>query len=693
MRKLLLFLTQTIILIHPLVGQDVDSSTVSFADRVRTLDEVVVTGQYEPQSVKNSVYKVRTISNEQIRLRASTTVENILNTQLGMRFSNDLTLGESDIQLMGMSGQNVKVLLDGIPLVDRGATRQSLSQIDVNNIERIEVVEGPMSVIYGTDALAGVINIITKKQEREDHWLISARLQEESAGNEYRPFYKEGIHNAHIAANWQNRGWFAKASGSRNNFGGWKGNALGRMLEWSPKTQWLGSGSFGLRKEKLNAWYRFDYLDEDIYTPGALNEATGRAVDKNYLTNRYTHVLQADWGISDRISFTGSASYQDYKRRTRTVRHDLRAGTTELTTGAGEQDVAQFTSSAFRGTLQYKLSSTVFLQPGVELNSNTGSGERIAGTPTITDYAFFISSELKPWSWLHIRPGLRFIKNTVYDAPPVIPSLNLKLKVNDSFDVRAAYARGFRAPALRELYFTFFDANHSIQGNESLKAEYSNSFNTYLSWYSAQTRDLRVNTILGGFYNDFNNLITIGVDPANSSVNTYVNVYKFRTAGGTLENTILWKNLEASIGFSYIGRYNRLSETETSVPRMNWTPELNATIMYYLPRWSAGINLFYKFNGARPSYEAVTQPDGTVTPHRASIDSFHTADISLSKNITSRFTVLAGVRNLFNVTRVQSTSLVGDGAHSSAASSLPFGYGRSFFLGVNWQFSPEKSNN
>lgn len=147
--------------------------------RIKALEEVVVTGQYEPQSIKNSVYRVRTITHEQIRLRASTSVENILNTQLGMRFSNDLTLGESDIQLMGMSGQNVKVLVDGIPLVDRGATKQSLSQIDVNNIDRIEVVEGPMSVTYGTDALAGVINIITNKKLSDDNLLITARIQEE----------------------------------------------------------------------------------------------------------------------------------------------------------------------------------------------------------------------------------------------------------------------------------------------------------------------------------------------------------------------------------------------------------------------------------------------------------------------------------------------------------------------------------
>src|SRR5690606_16454968 len=127
--------------------------------QVNTLEEVVVTGQYEPKSIRNSVFKIRTISSEQIQLRGSVTVENILNTQLGVRFFNDLVLGESDIELMGMSGQNVKVLIDGVPLLDRGESRQSLSQVDVNNIDRIEIVEGPMSVSYGTDALAGVINI------------------------------------------------------------------------------------------------------------------------------------------------------------------------------------------------------------------------------------------------------------------------------------------------------------------------------------------------------------------------------------------------------------------------------------------------------------------------------------------------------------------------------------------------------
>ena len=651
------------------------------------LDEVVVTGQFEPQSMKNSVYKVRTISSEEIRLRASTTVENILNTQLGMRFSNDLTLGESDIQLMGMSGQNVKVLIDGIPLVDRGATKQSLSHIDVNNIARIEVVEGPMSVMYGTDALAGVINIITKKGNGNDNLLITARIQEETTGNEYNAFNKEGTHNGSLGVDWEKNGWQIKGSGSRNNFGGWQGTSTGRVLDWNPKDQWLASGTLGYRNNKTNTWYRLDYLDEDIYSPGVLNTNNLKAVDKNYLTSRYNHVIQSEWQMNSRMSISGAASYQNYARTTRTMMHDFKNNTAELTTGLGEQDVAKFTSIVFRGTLQYKLTDKVFLQPGVEINSNTGSGGRIKEEPTINDYAFFISSELKPLNWLNIRPGVRFIKNSVYDAPPVIPSINTKFTLNDSFELRAAYARGFRSPALRELYFTFFDANHSIQGNENLKAEYSNSFNAYLSWYGAQKGDLRITSTLGGFYNDFDNQIAVGTDPLNSSVNTYINIDKFRTAGTTIENTLYWKDLTATLGFSYIGRYNRISATEKNVPSMVWSPEVNSNILYAIPKWGAGINLFYKFNGERPSYEASTSSDGTVVANRATLASYHLADLSINKNITNYVTLIVGARNLFNVTRIANSALGTGEAHSSSTGDIPISYGRSFFLGLNFQWS------
>lgn len=105
--------------------------TIVLREKANELNAVVITGQFGPQSVRNSVYQVRTITNEQIKLRGATNIQTVLSTELGMRFSNDLTLGTTDVQLMGMSGQNVKVLLDGVPLVDRGSTRESIGQIDI----------------------------------------------------------------------------------------------------------------------------------------------------------------------------------------------------------------------------------------------------------------------------------------------------------------------------------------------------------------------------------------------------------------------------------------------------------------------------------------------------------------------------------------------------------------------------------
>lgn len=645
--------------------------------------EVVVTGQYEPQSIKNSVYRVRAITREQIQARASTSVENILNTQLGIRLSNDMALGESDIELIGMSGQNVKVLIDGVPMIDRGASKQSLNQIDVNNIERIEIVEGPMSVSYGTDALAGVINIITRKADNEDHFTASLRIQEETAGNEYRPFSSEGVHNGNLSLEWQRQGWNVRASGSRNNFGGWQGTGEGRALQWKPKDQYLSSGTLGYNTGKTNIWYRLDYVNEDIYSSGVLNVNAGRATDQHFLTSRFTHLLNNDWSISDVATLSSSVSFQNYQRNTRTLIEDFRNGTSSLSTGAGEQDTAMFSSFVWRSTLFYKLSERLSIQPGLEVLSNKGSGQRIDGNPRITDYAAFVSAEWKPNSWLNLRPGIRILHNSVYDAPPAIPSLNAKFKLSETIDIRSAYARGFRSPALRELYFTFFDSNHAIRGNQNLQAEYSDSFNTFLSWHQDNWGSWVVNSTIGGYYNMFNNLITTGFDPQDPSLTTYINILKYRTAGASLENMVSRGNLTATVGFTYIGRYNELTESETDVPAMAWSPEANANILYNIPSWKAGINLFYKFNGSRPVFQTAADPSGAIFVNRAVFGAYHTADISLNKTITNYLTLHTGVRNLFNTTDVDNTSLAGTGAHSGTGGSTPLGYGRSFFVGLN----------
>lgn len=650
--------------------------------KVHEFEEVVITGQFEPQSLKQSVYQVRVINSEVIRMRSATNVQGILNTELGIRFSNDLTLGTTDVSIMGMSGQNVKILLDGIPLQDRGGTRESLNQIDMNQVERIEIVEGPMSVIYGSDALAGVINIITKKGVSDNKTVsVTARVLEETAGDEYSAFTGKGVHNESVYTKWQGRHLNAGLGVTRNIFGGLTGNKEGRTKEWLPKDQYIGSGSFGYTNDKLTVWYRLDYLNESLVSPGAPNANTNIAVDKEYLTNRFTHQLQADWTISSKWSFNAAGSYQDYSRRTRTTLYNTVTHDVNLSPEPGTQDKAEFMSTTFRGTFLYKLTDNISLQPGMDVNVNKGMGERIDREREIGDYALFASAEVKSFGFLNIRPGLRFIYNTAYNAPPVIPSLNLKAKLSPVLDLRAAYARGFRAPALRELYFYFFDSSHSIKGNPDLEAEYSNSYTTSLVWHAVAKPGISYTPTLGIFYNDFRNMIAYGADPEDASITTYINVDRYKTLGFSLNNTMRYKALLANLGLMYIGVYNQLSEDDASLPEIMWTPEINASLTYQFERTGTSLAAFYKYTGKRSVYEYVSENISL-----AEREAFHWLDFTATQRIVKYVSASAGVKNILNVTRLQNTSQDIGGAHSTGG-AVPMSYGRSFFVSLNFNMN------
>ncbi|KQR67572.1 TonB-dependent siderophore receptor [Pedobacter sp. Leaf176] len=672
------------------LSQDIKPDTTKAKD----LKDVVITGQFVPQTLKNSVYNIRTISAERIRLRAATNVQQVLNTELGFRFSNDLTLGTTDVQLMGMTGRNIKILLDGVPMVDRSDTRESLNQIDINTVERIEIVEGPMSVVYGTDALAGVINIITKNSGKS-LISISARMQEETAGNEYSAFSGSGNHNQSISASFQKNGWNALAGFSHNEFGGWNMAAKTATLaeveadgnRWKPKAQWLGNTKIGYRTENFNIWYRLDGLNETIDSRGGMNPNNYKAKFQTYTTDRFTQQLQSEWRITQDLQLSAIAGYTNLKRATKSVIHDFTTGSEELTTAAGEQDVAKFNSAIFRSTAQYRASDKLSLQPGIEFNRDAASGARISGSPVINDYAFFISGEFKPIAGINIRPGFRFIKNSVYDAPPVIPSLNTKFKLNKSIDLRLAYAKGFRAPALRELYYDFFDASHSIMGNPNLRAEESNSFNGSLSWSGVKTDNLQFRSTLAGFYNLFKNRIDYGIDATVPSITTLINISKYKTTGGTLENTLIYRNFQATVGLSYIGRYNDLLQSTNSldIPEFVWSAEITSNLSYTLPKINGSVSLFYKYTGSLPNYQLSTI-NNVQTATLVKIGSFNLADLMLSKNIYKYLTINAGVKNLFNVTQLSNTSTASGGAHSTGGATVPNSYGRSYVLGLtfNW---------
>lgn len=652
----------------------------------KELETVVVTGNYEPQLAKNSVYQVRTIERKTIQNRASSTIQEALNTQLGIRFSQDNALGSSNLELLGLSGQNVKILIDGVPMVGRQGTSNeiNINQIDINRIERIEIVEGPMSVVYGADALAGVINIITKK-DLSSKWSVLARIQEETVGSEYRPLADQGNHIRSISGTYGIENWSFGASFSQNNFGGWKGDKTGRDFEWLPKEQNFFNISTSWTGKSIYLDYQLDYLDETVFSYGP--DARFEILDQNYITSRWMHRLSGRWESSNSFGVTWQGAFTDYSRDTETWVTNAYTGEQYQSQATGANSTILYHGITWRMMADWKLGNSLKLNPGLDINLEKGEGERIESNNGIQDYAVFLSADWTPTENISIKPGIRKTWNSAYDAPPITPSINTKWKLSDQLAIRMAYANGFRAPSTRELYFNFFDASHSITGNPNLEAETSHSFNGSLEWFKQVSKFGQLKTIVGGFYNDISNRIAYAQDPDNIQVTTLINIDQYKTTGATINENLSVKNWNFNLGLSYIGRFNQLSQEESDLPSFVWTPEITSNISYQIKPWKTTASLYYKWTGSLPGYEVYIDEDGNSNPNEIKLDGYQWMDLTFKKEVGSHLSLHLGIKNLFDVKQINSSSN-SEGAHSTG-SQRPIGYGRSYFLGLTYQLKKQ----
>ena len=656
------------------------------SSKLLNLGEVIVTtGQPQAQSLKKSVYQIKVITKERIQAQAATKLQDVLATELNIRFSQDMATGGSDITMMGLKGQNVKILLDGLPLIGRqGVSNEiNINQIDVNSIDRIEIVEGPMSVIYGADALAGVINIITKKAGKTK-WNITTRLHEETVGKEYG--VSKGIHNQYLSTTYKKNNVEIGGAVGKNYFGGWQGNEKDRELLWHKKDQLIGNGFIGYSKSKMNIKYRIDGLDEIITNPGNflfVQQASGDTLanDQEYLSKRVMQQMQANYKYNNKFTVNTQLSYSNFQRQVYSTTVSKKTGNVRLASGSSLQSIIYFNGFTFRSTGNYVVNSKLNFNTGVDINTENGEGERLkVGNNKIADYAFFATAEYIPTPKINIKPGIRVIQNSLYKAPPVIPSINTKFMINKNADVRLAYANGFRSPSLRELYFNFFDANHQIVGNPNLKAEISNSFTGAFNWQ--KTTKLKVNYTLAvnGFYNSIKNLIDYAISERDPNEFILTNVSSSKTAGANVATNAKFKNWSVAIGAGYTGFYNEYSIVQNTQPKLQWSAELSTTLGYQLKKIGLDANIFYKHTGKRPVY-VVSNQEYTL----ASLKGFDLADVTLNKKVLKYLTINSGIRNVFNVTSINS-NIVGTGIHSGNG-IRNVANGRSYFIGLLFNFN------
>lgn len=638
------------------------------------LDQVVVTGQYMPQSAEKAVQKIRVIDRTQIDRMAAVNLKDVLANQLQIRISEDLILGSS-MRIQGLSGENVKILIDGIPMIGRLDGDLDLRQINLHDIERIEIIEGPMSVNFGTNALAGTINLITKEAEGT-----------KQQGNTYME--STGTFNTHLSTSHRFRQHQFHVSGMRNFFSGWRPDQpfipnfdrqiadTSRFKQWKPREQLQGNWGYATKWLGLQWKYRGSIFDEFILNRGIPRMPYREtAFDDEYHTTRIDHSISIEGFINDRWRMNMVASSNLFKREKYTFIKNLTNLERQVSSLPGDQDSARFNQIMSRGSIS-RLHPKYKIEIGYDIQREVNQGPRILDdVRSIEDYALFSTAEITLWSSLIIRPGFRWAYNSQYQAP-LLPSLHVKNSWGNT-TLRASYARGFRAPGLKELYFFFVDINHNIQGNPNLQAETSHNFTVNLQqnlpWIAPSL------SIEGGlFYNNIQNLITLAQSTEIESLFTYFNIGTYTSLGGQIQAKYNHKQISVAIGTSTNGLSNSLSRPEGNTQFL-FNQEWNGQLNYQWIKTGLDFSLFFKHQGRLPGFVADTE--GNVSERF--IGAYNLADMTISKNFFKEaLNISFGCKNIFNVRNVEASTTLGP--HSTGANSLAIGMGRYLFLGIQY---------
>lgn len=631
---------------------------IELAPAVFALSAAVVTGQYGLRGDHEVVQPVQILDRSTLDRIGAVTLRDALRTQSSLALGHDAQLG-TQVNLLGLSGRHVQVLVDGLPVLGRLDGNIDLDQLPLDRVARVEIVEGPMSVEYGSEAIAGTINLITEQRPAS-----TARAAAESIGR-------------YTASAQAARGpWDARIS--RLYFAGAPADTS-RSVLWKPKEQY--AASIGLAQDlgpvRLRA--TAEIQDETLWNDGAVNYVQ-QTVPVNDTLLQVLAVPTANdlvFGTrrsTGRVDVTGAAvqgfvAYNRYRRDRMSYRNDL-TQVDGLTLVPSDSDTTLFASWHTRWTGQTVWSERLAGSAGVEASAERGRGERI-GAVGMARAAVFGSVEASANGWT-LRPGVRWAYHSAFGAP-LIPSLHVKW-AKGPHAVRASYARGFRAPDLKELHFLFVDFNHNIQGATDLQPELSDSYQLgYTRRRLTETGLLEWN--VRTFRNDVRDLIELALVDAEEQLYTYVNVGRVRATGAGAKAR--WEGEQWAVRGEVTAVRRERDLAQDQLTGQTLQAAISADF-----RFHPHATLALQVNHAHRETILQSDADGALT--QLDLAPFTNVACYLAHD-RGPLALRAGVDNLLNVTQ-RLGSLPTEGAHSGTATSQPVSLGRNFRFTLEYRF-------
>lgn len=528
------------------------ADTAALTERVIPLEKVVVTATRTAQALEEVAAPTSVIPAEEIEAQGAGRLADLLADQPGLQLSYDHGTG---LQVQGLSADYTKILVDGEPIIGRTSGTLELDRLAVANVKRVEVVRGPSSSLYGSEALAGVVNVITTEPRQE-------------LGAEVRTRYGT---NATSDLSAQVEGGSGPVSGQlfvdRYHSAGYD-LAPGTAAPTTPRfTNYTGRGRLAVDVGKdTELSFRTRLATQQQESAAEVEGESGLFNDEEERTD-WNVVPSIEHQLKPGLNLTATLYGSGYHTETRLTR---RADGSTYSQSRYDQRYGKAEAQ-----VQAALSENHLVTAGAGFIRESVDADRVTGARN--GGFVFAQDEWQAASWLDVTPSARLDFHSDY-ATRLSPKLAARADVLSWLDVRASVGSGYKAPAFRQLYLDFTNpqVGYSVFGAEGVQAELARldeqgqvaaylrdvetlggplqpeSSVAFNAGFSAELTDW-LSASANVYHNEIFNLIDtqpVARKPGGQQVYTYFNLSEVFTRGVEAEVTL--RPLEAlELGASY----------------------------------------------------------------------------------------------------------------------------------------------
>lgn len=468
------------------------------------INEVVVSANRNEVRRQDAPVVVNVISQQMFEKVNSTDLAKSLNYIPGLRVENNCqNCGFPQVRINGLEGPYSQILINSRPIISALSGVYGLEQIPVNMIERVEVVRGGGSALFGANAVGGTVNIITKDPIRNSFQISSnfnnygGSTWEQYMGANASLVSKDNSYGIAIYESYRNRNPYDHDGDGFSELGKININTFGLRTYYRPTTTSRINIEYHTTNEQRRGGNRFDYQPHEA----DITEQTKHIINSGGISYDYA------WNeFRNKLSFYGSLQHTD---------RDSYYGAQRDPNAYGKTDDLTWVAGATYNVMMKKfLFSPATFTTGIEYQENrlhdimTGYNRDMKQNVRIA--SAFIQNE---WNMkmLSLLVGARIDKHNLIDNPIISPRVNILLKPSANLQARLTYSTGFRAPQAydEDLHVTAVGGEGvQIALADNLKEERSNSFSGSIDW-TTQLGHWQSNILLEGFYTGLNDVFVL----------------------------------------------------------------------------------------------------------------------------------------------------------------------------------------